>query len=548
MRSIYGPSFNRAISHYKRLHNAVLPTSVRNMQYVNDITSYIGSLVPEGGAIEQVAKSIKDHPLQAASIGVIAYATYLIGDHLIWSPLRNIPGPTVAKLSRFYMANMRKSGKEYKIIEDLHRQYGRFVRIGPNTVSISDRNALKEIYSTQHYRKSDFYNTFTFKGAPNIFSTTDPAYHNKIRRIMSPSFSVSNISGMEGYILDSGVIALVDKFDKEFADKPVEVNMYEEWHYMAFDIIGELAFGQSFGLIQKGYHPFTKWLGTGRALVAAKSTFPILNHFPEWSLFWISPKGVSNRRKLFKFAEDAYAARRSLGDKIDRRDLMALVISSVDPETGERFTYEEQIAESLAFVIAGTDTTSNTLTNTIYLLCEHPDILARLQEELDRVMPDRNAATSYKQLGKENAPLLWAVLMESMRVRTVLPSGLPRIVPKGGRVIAGQFIPGGTEVSVNPHLIHYDPDIFPEPEKFLPDRWLSEEANEMAKFHIPFSIGPRMCIGKNIAWMEATLALAHFVRRFDFKLAHPEKHIDIAHFFLSRPNPPECNVFLTTRP
>ncbi|OZJ03917.1 hypothetical protein BZG36_03279 [Bifiguratus adelaidae] len=488
------------------------------------------------GLLNHLARSLRDHPWEAAGLSAIAYAIYLISDRWLWSPLRDIPGPKAAIFSRFYIANIRASGKEYLWIQDLHETYGNIVRIGdPKTVILSDPSALKEIYGTQQFIKSDFHAPFSFKNVPNIFSTRDPSEHNRRRRLMSHGFSMSNIASMERFILDSGVIKLMDKFDKRFAGKGIEVNMYNEWHCMAFDVIGELAYGQSFGMIDRGHHPFTKWLAGARGIPIVQGTFPILARAPGCLMFCITPVSYLNQRRMFRFAQDLYAARRRMGKEVDRPDLMSLLINGVDPETGEQLTYDEQITESLAFVIAGTDTTSNTLTNLIFLLCEHPQVLQRLQQELDKVMPDRNAAMSYKRLDKEHAPFLWAVLMESMRLRTVVPTGLPRLVPKGGCALAGHYLPEGTEVSINPHMVHHDPEIFSNPDKFLPDRWLTEDSAKLARYHIPFSLGPRMCIGKNIAWMELTLALAHLVWRFKFSLADPEKQTKISHFFLTRP-------------
>jgi benzoate 4-monooxygenase len=96
--------------------------------------------------------------------------------------------------------------------------------------------------------------------------------------------------------------------------------------------------------------------------------------------------------------------------------------------------------------------------------------------------------------------------------------GLPRIVPPGGRVIAGKYISGGVTVSVPTYSLLRDESVFDRATEYIPERWLTDDAEkkrEMMHCHLPFSTGPRACIGRNIAYFEQTLVIATLVRLFD---------------------------------
>jgi cytochrome P450 len=163
---------------------------------------------------------------------------------------------------------------------------------------------------------------------------------------------------------------------------------------------------------------------------------------------------------------------------------------------------------------AGTDTTTAAMTNSIYLIYKHPKVLAKLREELDFVTGSVEVP-SYEKLAY--LPYLHAVIEESLRVRPASSMGLPRVVPKGGRWIAGQFIEENVTVSVPTYKLLRDPVAFDEPETFNPDRWISGDKEKMSKARLPFSTGPRACIGRNIAYFKQILVIGTLVRWLDFE-------------------------------
>jgi cytochrome P450 len=141
---------------------------------------------------------------------------------------------------------------------------------------------------------------------------------------------------------------------------------------------------------------------------------------------------------------------------------------------------------------AGTDTTTAALTNSIYLLYKHPEVLAKLREELDAATGTAEVP-SYEEL--TNLPYLRACIEESLRVRPASSMGLPRIVPKGGRWIAGQFVDEDVTVSVPTYTLLRDPDAFENPTTFDPERWILGGKEKMSFAHLPFSTGQELALG-----------------------------------------------------
>lgn len=179
----------------------------------------------------------------------------------------------------------------------------------------------------------------------------------------------------------------------------------------------------------------------------------------------------------------------------------------------------EVAAECNSMMNAGTETTTAAMTNTIFLLFTHPGVLERLRLELDPVFQETGVAT-YAKLA--NLPYLRACIEESLRVRPASSMGLPRVVPDGGRIIAGKYVAGGVTVSLPTYSLLRDERVFTRPCEFIPDRWLTDDSEKkqlMMKSHLPFSTGPRACIGRNIAYFEQTLVIASLVYYFELEVA-----------------------------
>lgn len=149
------------------------------------------------------------------------------------------------------------------------------------------------------------------------------------------------------------------------------------------------------------------------------------------------------------------------------------------------------LSEAVAQLLAGTDTLSITLVNILYHLSKSPSTVTLLQAEIDGL--DMPSLSSLEKL-----PLLTATIKEGLRLSHGVIGRLPRIAPLGGWTFEGTYVPAGTIISTSAPVVHNDPDIFPDPLIFIPERWLREDGSynvSMEQHLVAFSKGQRSCIG-----------------------------------------------------
>ncbi|KAK8095081.1 Trichothecene C-15 hydroxylase [Apiospora hydei] len=179
---------------------------------------------------------------------------------------------------------------------------------------------------------------------------------------------------------------------------------------------------------------------------------------------------------------------------------------------------DELVANAAILIIAGSETTAVLLSGATYLLGRHPHILAKLQDEI------RSRFSSEEEidlLSTQKLPYLQAVLDEALRFYPPAIGILPRVIGPGGDRIVDRYVPGGTVVEVSQWVLFHNPAYFHKPDEFHPERWLGDEEfkNDALAGVTPFSVGPRNCIGKNLAYSEMRLIMARIVWNFDFALA-----------------------------
>jgi cytochrome P450 len=210
-------------------------------------------------------------------------------------------------------------------------------------------------------------------------------------------------------------------------------------------------------------------------------------------------------------------ARRASGE--DSGDLLSMLMQARDDE-GAPMSDRQLHDEALTIVLAGHETTANALTWTLYLLSQNPDIEAKLYEEVSSVLGDRTATLA----DVERLVYTEQVVKEGMRLYPPAWS-LGRQINKGAKVeIGGYVIPERTSLIVASYVTHRDPRWFPDPERFDPERFTSENEKALPRYaYFPFGGGPRICIGNSFAMMEAKLILATIVQKHRLTLVpgHP---------------------------
>jgi len=184
-------------------------------------------------------------------------------------------------------------------------------------------------------------------------------------------------------------------------------------------------------------------------------------------------------------------------------DLLSVLLAAADEESGARMSDRQLRDELMTLFGAGHETTAVALTWTWYLLSCHPEVQAKLDEELDRVLAGRPPSVS----DLPRLPYTEMVIREVLRLYPPAP-GFAR-EPVEDVTIGGYEIPKGSLITISTHALHHDPRFFPDPERFDPERFAPAWEERIPRHaYLPFGGGPRVCIGNGFAMMEARLILA----------------------------------------
>ncbi|KAL9599988.1 MAG: hypothetical protein Q9219_003457 [cf. Caloplaca sp. 3 TL-2023] len=425
-----------------------------------------------------------------------------------------------------------RRGRRYIAVDTAHKKYGTFVRIQPDHVSIADPDAIPIVYShTGGWTKSNYYDAFV-SIRRGLFNTRDRAEHTRKRKTVSHTFSAKSIAQFEPFIRDN-LQELVRQWNRlsdnatKAGEDYAEMDCLHWFNYAAFDIIGDLAFGASFGMLSRGedsaevrltpdsaptYAPAIQVLNRRGEVSNTLGCYPALKNIAKYLPDPFFRNGMEAVDKLAGIAVARVNQRLASQEKgmPQRNDLLARLMEGRDEE-GNKLGREELTAEALTQLIAGSDTTSNTSCALLYWCLKTPGVMDRLREEIDAVAPDG--------VDREPALSLRMVINETLRLHSTSSLGLPRVVPPNGPGISlpPHHFPPLTTLSVPTYTIHHSPSIWgPNAHAFDPDRWAEGTlTEEQRKAFIPFSYGPRACVGRNVAEMELCLIVGVVVRGFE---------------------------------
>ncbi len=231
---------------------------------------------------------------------------------------------------------------------------------------------------------------------------------------------------------------------------------------------------------------------------------------------WVpTPRNLRFRRAIAVIDElvlGIIAQRRASG--VEQPDLLGMLMAaSGEDDPSARMSDAELRDEVATLVLAGHETTANALTWTLLLLSQHPDIDARVHDELERVCAGQ--PPTFEQLAA--LPYLAQVLDESMRLYP--PAWMFERIALNELELGDYAIPKGTLVAISPYTLHRHPGHWPRPTRFDPERFSDAAQAARPRYtYLPFGGGPRQCIGTNFALIEAKLVLATLLQRYRFEL------------------------------
>ncbi|KAI1811604.1 cytochrome p450 monooxygenase [Poronia punctata] len=464
-------------------------------------------------------KPLLEHPAQYLSqlgIAVFIWAIFAVVGKAFYNvylhPLRQFPGPFLARATSLWRSYKIFNGDLPQTVKQLHDKYGPVVRISPFELSFIESQAWKDIYGhhgSYEMAKDDRFYRAMGKHIPDSIITADREQHGFLRRQLSHGFSERAMREQEP-IFRSYVDVLMKRLE-EYADTNRPADMTAWFNFTTFDVIGYLAFGSDFGCLDKSYyHPWVKAITSNLKDLA--SIRALQQYLPSSVIFKLMQLGLFKGRRSH-LAHTKALVKSRMEVKEPRPDFIEGLLKKKDVLTVGELEINAQL-----LTLAGSETTATLLSGALFLLGSHPDVLDKLVKEVRTFFRNEDEINLVSVNGLN---YMLACLNEAFRLYPPVPIGLPRVVPEGGFKIAGNWVPQDTSVAVWQLAANYSPRNFTNPEEYRPERFLGdpEFAEDDLSAMQPFSVGPRNCIGRNLAYAEMRLILARILFRFDVKLA-----------------------------
>lgn len=386
-----------------------------------------------------------------------------------------------------------------------------------------------------NYAKGAEYELLAVAFGRGLVTEFDEALWRKHRKLMQPVFAKRHVDGFAGE-MTAAVIDACKRWERDYAGRE-PLDIAAEMNAVTLDIIGRTMFGADFtGAVAKesreAFAGLLRVFGTGLmsgAAYPARLIARLLWRVGERSrlgpqsrsvirvlrvaLRLVEPgtyRGLVRLERLVDGLIAAYHA--SPSAEREEADLLSLLLQARDPDTGERFSDAEVRDELMTFLGAGHETTASALPWTWMLLAQHRQVRERMHAELDEVLAGRvPTATDIPKL-----PWTSAVVQESMRL-------YPPVMAVGRVALRDDLIDGipvraGMNLAVLIHAIHHHPDVWPEPHRFDPGRFMpGAQQPECKQAWMPFGAGRRMCIAASFAMLEAVLIVAVIAQRFELE-------------------------------
>ncbi|KAI3333842.1 cytochrome P450 [Ustulina deusta] len=475
------------------------------------------------------------------SISLLIYRLYL-------HPLAKFPGPKLAAATGWYETyhDLKNPGGQFMYrLHKLHKTYGPIVRLSPDEVHISDTAWVDTLLVSSAQGIRDKYAPAAAQaGTPKgVFGTSLHNTHRRRRAALSPLFSKSCAAGAEGLIYDK-IDLLLKQLDLQIA-RDGYAEMRTAFVGFTTDVVYEYCLGQSFGLLEdevKG----KEWSNSIRAL--AKS-IPYTRQFN-----WIIPLSQKIPISLMRIVSPDLARVAAMHHDMEAQALQAIREHEQDQKSGldlsfhrnpkDRFAvfrtllqhnslpphekrFDRISHEAVTLLAAGGETTASTLMMAVYfILTDKNNVLSRLREEVDSLMSTGVSRPSVADL--ERLPWLTAIIKETLRISTIT-ARLTRVAPEEALQFNDWVMPAGTAISMTLREISFDPEIFPSPMAFQPERWLPSNPNldRCNRYLVAFGRGSRMCLGINLAHAELYIAIATIFRRREFELHDTVRERDV---------------------
>lgn len=320
---------------------------------------------------------------------------------------------------------------------------GPIVRIAPNRYSLSDPDSVRTIYSAgSDFAKSDFYLPFgpPMMHAKDIFSETSKAQHASKRKACSQMYAMSTLISYEPFVnkVNGEFVARL----RDFAKNKKSFDLFTWMQFYAFDVIGEITIGESFGLIEAGHDKDGLLDAIDFGNVRYGAIVGLMPEIHSWYLWLVNTfASLPSHWKVTQRVITREITKHMEGEgPSDRQDFLSKCIESQKNGKMDRAQTNNVVGSNIG---AGSDTTGISLSAVIHFLLENPRCMREVRKEIDETFKCRDLADIVNFQEGQKLVYLQAVIKEALRCHAAVGTILSRVVPPGGANLAGQFFPGG---------------------------------------------------------------------------------------------------------
>ncbi len=408
--------------------------------------------------------------------------------------LKKPPGPTEAY-------DINTTDGSFILLEQFYQQYGDIVRVKSRTrrsdsYLINNAEYIKHILlkNYQNYKKGVGFERVKMLLGNGII-VSDGEFWRKQRRMIQPAFSKTMIAAQVEMVQKCN-LQRIDKWTALLASQDsAEIDISYEASDLALDIVLRLLFSDDVDTLleQAGENPFA-----------------FLTEDPVRDM-----KVVLKYRSLMSLLLELIQARRTTTKKYN--DFVSVFVDARDKETGDAMTDKELLDEVMTMIVAGHETSAITLTWVWYFIAKYSDVDKAVQDEL--IQSGISGAPGINDL--EKLPYIKQVTEEALRMYPPVWLFTRKAVEDDQ--LGDYFIPAGADIFLSPYYLHRNTDYWDDVDEFLPQRFTAEAEKQRHKFcYLPFSAGPRRCIGDFFATVEMQIHIGLMAQKFRFELLDDE--------------------------
>lgn len=424
---------------------------------------------------------------------------------------RSVPGVVPGPQGYPLVGSLPKVRKDpLQFLVQAARQYGDLICLGgmgsQKFFLVNNPYDIEYVFKTNHrnYTKGANFQLLKSFAGEGLF-LSEGSFWRSQRKLMLPAFHVPRLAALAPVI--TGATETMLARWATFAERRQAFDVEREMMHLSLEISVKVLFGTEV----KDRHAEVVRRSVATAFEYLHNRVWSLAAVPSWMP---TPSNLRFQRAIAALDEVIYEI---INDKrrtgADGSDVLSMLLGMRDEETGEGMPDRQIRDEVVTMLVAGHESTAITMAWTLYLLSKHAFIERHMQEELDETLGNR--APAFADLPKLG--YLSRIIKESLRLYP--PFWMLTRSPIEDDEVGGHTIPAGSVLMCSPYVTHRNPDFWPNPEAFDPDRFTPERsAGRPQLAYFPFGGGPRLCIGMRMAEYQITMMLATILQKYSLHL------------------------------